>query len=88
MGKCPHCKKEIVDLSNNPNRKRIIDIIKKYPDITISEVQRKIGLTAANTFNHIKTLRRLGVIKGTRHYDKSSRIVTLRYVSNHNVLMI
>jgi DNA-binding transcriptional ArsR family regulator len=59
--------KGINHLLDNPNRKEIINLVKKER-LTITEISNKIGLHYRNTFEHIKELEKFGLIEKDKKY--------------------
>lgn len=58
----------------NPNRKKILNLIKEKK-MTITDISKKINLSYQNTFNHIKFLESLGLIKKEKHTQEQGQKV-------------
>lgn len=61
---------KIKTLFDNPNRKKIYDIIQKE-NLNIQQIAKKVGLSYQNTFAHVKLLESYNLVKTDRQ-DKGS----------------
>lgn len=73
---------EVCKTLSHPNRLRIIDLIRDGKEVSVSEIAKKLGITKANTSQHLSLMRKQNMVKTRR-----DGVAILYSISNLKILI-
>lgn len=73
----------VAGLMSNRTRWKILQIINKEPNISITELAEQLGITYPNVYGYVKELKESGAITTKKHSSARGQKVTLQIADNH-----